>query len=212
MKVTATATLTATQVCCIYDRLAKLVPFSWLMEGGYCTPSLTISDNGSFNAVGQSCAANFCSIEFDATHSLLKIEINSRRHALLDEGNSAGAVFGLLRMGLQCNKDGECHSPLDLNILERFKIQEYSSWRKDVPFWECNLTRSSKMDAQKEALSEYFRKFRHDIWRDHFLNYDPDRKILVFHTSEEGVEHGRPATYFLDGIDFRRLAAEGIVI
>jgi hypothetical protein len=48
------------------------------------------------------------------------------------------------------------------------------------------------------------------VWRDHFLAYDPARKVLVLHTPEEGVEWGRPAADFLDGVDYRRLAAEGV--
>jgi hypothetical protein len=211
MKVTATATLTAAQACRIYERLADLATFAWLRESNYCTPSLTIFDDGSFTAVGQSCAANFCSIIFDATHSLIKLKIDSRRHALLDEGNSAGAVFGLLRMGLQC-KEGEWNNPVDLDILERFKIQEYSSWRKDKPFWECNLTSSGTLDRQKRVLEEYFRRWKPEMLRNQFVAYDPGRKTIVFHTSSSEVGTGIPVMNFLDGIDFRRLAAEGIVI
>jgi hypothetical protein len=193
MKVKASATLSSAHACRIHDHLANLTYSAW-EECDYCAPSLTILNDGSFIASGESCEGNYCSIEYNAACSTLYLEINSRRHALHDEGNCAGAVFALL----------------NLDVLKTLEVQEYDSWRRDVPFWHCGLTRSPKMDAQRNVLSEYFRRFRHDVWRDHFLNYDPDRKILVFHTAEEGVEWGRPATDFLDGMDYRRLAAEGI--
>jgi hypothetical protein len=114
--------------------------------------------------------------------------------ALHDVNNSAGAVFALL----------------DLNILKGFKVQEYDSWRQDVPFWEHNLTASPELDRQRLILEDYFRQWKPKLWRNHFLAYDPSRRTLIFHTAEEGVEYGRPAVDFLDGVDYRRLAAEGI--
>jgi hypothetical protein len=193
MKVKATIILTAAQACRIHDRLANLTSFAW-WESNYCTPYLTITDNGSFTAVGQSCEKNFCMIEFNTPSSTMWLEIDSKRGALHDEDNSAGAVFALL----------------DLNILEEFEIQEYDSWRRDVKFWECGLCASPELDRQKVVLEDYFRQWKPELWRDHFLAYDPSRKVLVFHTPEEGVEYGKPAVDFLDGVDYRRLAAEGV--
>lgn len=141
----------------------------------------------------------------------LYLEIDSRRHALWDAENSAGEVFALLRMEAQPHPSGEgWWYPADLDILKGFKVQEYDSWRQDVPFWECNLTSSKELDRQKLILEDYFRKWKPALWRDHFLAYDPSRRTLVFYTAEEGVEYGAPAVSFLKGVDYRRLAAEGI--
>jgi hypothetical protein len=210
MKVKATVILTPTQACRVYDRLANLTYSAW-EECDYCIPSLTIFDDGSFIAAGQSCEGNFCGLSFDAASSVLRIEINSRRHALWECGNSAGAVFELLRMERTPHPSGlGWWYPADLDILEGFKVQEYDSWRRDVPFWECNLCATPELDYQRMMLEDYFRQWKREVWRKHFLAYDPDRKILVLHTPEEGVEWGRPAVDFLDGMDYRRLAAEGV--
>jgi hypothetical protein len=100
--------------------------------------------------------------------------------------------------------------PIDLDTVEGFKIQEYDSWRKDRPFWECGMTASAELDHLKIILEDYFRRWKADLWRDHFLAYDPARRTLVFYTPEEGVEYGKPAVDFLDGKDYRRLATEGV--
>jgi hypothetical protein len=212
MKVKATVILASNQICRLHDRLPLLTYSAWHeSESGYCTQSLRISDDGSFAAHGQSCCNNYCSIEFDAATSTLRIEIDSRRHALWETGNCAGEVFSLLRMGLQPHPSGEgWHNPPDLGILSMFKVKEYDSWRKDKPFWECDLTATPALDRQRTVLNDYFRQWKPEVWRDHFMAYDPSRKAIIFHTSEEGVGYGKTATSFLDGTDYRRLSAEGI--
>jgi hypothetical protein len=210
MKVKATTTLTAAQACRIHDRLAQLTHSAW-EECDYCIPALTILNDGSFISHGESCKGNFCMIKFNAENSVLYLEIDSRRHALWDRENSAGEVFALLRMEAQPHPSGEgWWYPIDLDIVEGLRIQEYNSWRKDVKFWECGMTTSAELDRLKIILEDYFRQWKPKLWRDHFLAYDPSRRVLVFYTSEEGVEYGKPAVDFLSGVDYRRLAAEGV--
>jgi hypothetical protein len=212
MKVKAIAVLTSTQICRLHERLALLTYSAWQeSESEYHTPSLVISDDGSFTADGQSCYKNFCGLKFDATTSTLQIEIDSRRHALWFTGNCAGEVFSLLRMGLQPHPSDEgWHNPPDLDILEKFKVKEYDSWRKDKPFWDWELTATPALDHQRTVLGDYFRRWKPEVWRDHFMAYDPGRKAIIFHTSEEEVKDGKTATSFLDGIDYRRLSTDGV--
>jgi len=200
MKVTATATLTTSQITTLTARLKKLVegnPQPWDSPHG---DDLTLTQMVmGFTCNSRTVAGNWMGVTLEG--ATLTISAATRRNALICSGNNVGVLFlGLFAQKVDIPGGYECR--LDLPLLESLSIQEYDSWRKDVKFWESGLESPEVVELRRKAelvgfaLPTCLLRIEDGAL---CADYDPQTAEAVY----------LPLPLW-DGVHYRRAAAQGV--